>query len=83
MKRLDILPNDTELKILEQLVQVLNPFKEVTVQISAEAYVIISTVRPLLFHLSENVLDIKSSVIQKMKTEMNKTVKEDTVMMLL
>ena len=39
VKRLDLLPNDTELNILEQLVQVLNPFKEVTVQVSAEAYV--------------------------------------------
>ena len=76
-KRLDLLPKDAEFHILEELVQVLKPFKEVTVQVSAEAYVTSSAICPLLCHLIENALKIKpadSVAIEKMKSEMKKKI---------
>ena len=37
----------------------LKPFKEATVKVSAEAYVTSSAIRPLLYYLTENALEIK------------------------
>ncbi len=76
-KRLDLLPKDAELHILEELVQVLKPFKEITVQVSAEAYVTSSAINPLLHHIINNILKIQlddSATIQKMKSEMKKNI---------
>ena len=60
-KRLDLLPKDAEFSILEEIVQVLKPFKEVTIQVSAEEYVTSSTIRPLLHYLTQDVLEIKDT----------------------
>ena len=54
--------------------KVLKPFKDVTVQVSAEKYVTISAIRPLLHHLTENALKVEGSdslAVQMMK-EMTK-----------
>ena len=75
MKRMDLLPKDTECRLLEEMLQVLKPFKDVTVQVSAEKYVTASAIRPLIHHLTQNALrvqDADSSVIKAMKREMAK-----------
>ena len=57
-KRLDLLPKDEGFGVLEELVNGLKPFKEVTAQVSAELYVTSSAIHPLLCHLTENALNI-------------------------
>ena len=72
-KRLDLLPKDEEFGVLEELVNVLKPFKEVTAQVSAELYVTSSAIRPLLCHLIENALKIELTnpiAIKKLKAKM-------------
>ena len=72
-KRLDLLPKDAEFQILEELVTVLKPFKEVTHQVSAQVYVTISAIWPILHHLRVQALRVVSSdslAIQAMKKEM-------------
>ena len=61
-KRMDLLPKDNELTLLEEVVVVLKPFKDVTEQMSAQRYVTLSAIRPLLHHLFNDVLksDTKS-----------------------
>lgn len=73
MKRMDLLPTDGEFSLLEEVLRVLKPFKDVTVQMSAEKYVTISAISPLLHHLLNNVLkveDSESSAVKKMKQDM-------------
>ena len=90
MKRMDLLPKDTEFRVLEEMLKVLKPFKDVTVQMSAETYVTISAIRPLMHHLTENALKVEdsdSSAIKAMKLEMAKNLtsryKEPDVLKLL
>ena len=54
-----LLPKDEGFGVLEELVNVLKPFKEVTAQVSAELYVTSSAIRLLLCHLTENALKIE------------------------
>ncbi|XP_062511236.1 E3 SUMO-protein ligase ZBED1-like [Corticium candelabrum] len=73
LKRLDLLPKEEDFTLLEQLVNVLKPFRDVTIQVQGEQYVTISIIRPLLHHLTENVLQLQetdSSVIKNMKRNM-------------
>ena len=46
-KRLDLLPKEEEFGVLEELVNVLKPFKKVTAQVSAELYVTSSAIERL------------------------------------
>ena len=74
-KRLDLLPKDAEFSLLEEVLKVLKPFKDVTVQVSAEKYVTISAIRPLLHDPTENALKVEGSdslAVQMMKKEMTK-----------
>ena len=74
-KRLDLLPKDTEFHLLEEVLKVLKPFKDITVQVSGENYVTISSILPLLDFVSQNTLKVTetdSLAIQKMKQEMTK-----------
>ena len=74
-KRLDLLLKDAEFSLLEEVLKVLKPFKDVTVQVSAEKYVTISAIRPLLHHLTENALKVEGSdslAVHMMKEEMTK-----------
>ena len=73
LKRLYLLPKEEDFTLLEQLVNVLKPFRDVTIQVQGEQYVTISIIRPLLHHLTENVLQLQetdSSVIKNMKRDM-------------
>ena len=77
-KRIDLLPKDSEFKLLEELIVVLKHFKDVTEQMSAQKYVTISAVRPLLHYLLNDVLKLsdedssESIAIIRMKSEMSK-----------
>ena len=53
IKRMDLLPKDTECRLLEEMLQVLKPFKDVTLQVSAEKYVTTSAIWPLIYHLTQ------------------------------
>ena len=75
-KRMDLLPKDNELRLLEEVIVVLKPFKDVTEQMSAQKYVTISAIRPLLHYLLNDVLKFSSDsseslALQKMKREMS------------
>ena len=73
VKRMDLLPKDREFSLLEDVLKVLKPFKDVTVQISAEKYVTISAIRPLLHHLINTVLKVEVSdsvAVKAMKADM-------------
>ena len=75
MKRMDLLPKDTECRLLEGVLKVLKPFKDVTVQVSAEKYVTTSAIQPLIHHLTQKALrveDADSLAIKSMKQEMAK-----------
>ena len=61
-----------EFSLLEEVLKVLKPFKDVTVQVSAEKYVTISAIHALLHHLTENALKVEGSdslAVQMMKEE--------------
>ena len=75
MKRMDLLPKDTECRLLEGVWKVLKPFKDVTVQVSAVKYVTTSAIQPLIHHLTQKALrveDADSLAIKSMKQEMAK-----------
>ena len=55
-KRMDLLPKDNELKLLEDIIDVLKPFKDVTEQMSGQSYVTVSTVHPILHFIESSVL---------------------------
>ena len=67
VKRMDLLPKDGEFSLLEAVLKVLKPFKDVTVQISAEKYVTVSAIRPLLHHLIDTVLKVEDSDLAPIK----------------
>ena len=72
-KRMDLLPKDNELKLLEDIIDILKPFKDVTEQMSGQAYVTLSAVRPILHFLKSKVLqplDSESRSVQNIKNEM-------------
>lgn len=46
MKWTYLLPKDTECRLLEEMLQVLKPFKNVMVQVSADEYVTTSAIQP-------------------------------------
>ena len=72
---MDLLPKDAEFSLLEEVLKVLKPFKDVTVQVSVEKYVTTSAIRSLPHHLTENGLKVEGSdslAVQMMKEEMTK-----------
>ena len=74
VRRLDLLPTDDEFELLEEVVHVLKPFKDVTVQMSASQYMTISAICPILHHLLHTVLkenDSDSAAVRRMKVVMS------------
>ena len=64
------LHNSIDVGIMEQLCQLLKPFKDVTVIMSTETSSSISLIRPLLHQLIENVKptpDVDPTIIHQMK----------------
>ncbi len=73
VNRMDLLPKDTECRLLEEVLKVLKPFKDVSVQVSAKTYVTTCAIRPLIHHFTQKALraeDADSLAIKSMKQEM-------------
>ena len=60
---MDFLLKDTEFKLLEKVLQVLKPFKDVMVQVSAEKYVTTSAIGSLIYHLIQKKLSARGRLI--------------------
>ena len=75
-KRLDLMPDDTDISIAESILEVLKPFKHISDTMCAEKYTTTSSIKPLLHHLSNTVLIVKDSDLGAVK-EMKKTMKHN------
>lgn len=51
LKRIDLMLNDEDMKILEKLLEVLQPFMHITETMCGEKYTTVSSIKPLLHHL--------------------------------
>ena len=56
-KRLDLMPQDHEFKILEEITKVIKPLRSITSQISGEEYVTVSALKPLFHYLVNTLKD--------------------------
>ena len=56
-KRLDLMPQDSEFKILEEITKVIKPFRSITSQTSGEEYVTVSALKPLFHYLVNTLKD--------------------------
>ena len=73
LKRMDLLPSGDDLKLVENVIEVLKPFKDITKNVSGEKYTTVSLVKPLLHHLLTQSLKVKTEdpvSIQHMKAAM-------------
>ena len=50
-KRLDLMPQDSEFKVLEEIAKVIKPFRRITSQASGEEYITVSALKPLFHYL--------------------------------
>ncbi|XP_065911269.1 E3 SUMO-protein ligase ZBED1-like [Dysidea avara] len=67
-KRLDLMPQDSEFKILEGVATIIKPFRRITSQVSGEEYVTVSAVKPLLHYLINTLKEDQSSSDTSTKT---------------
>ena len=73
LKRMDLLLSGDDLKLVENVIEVLKPFKDITENVSGEKYTTVSLVKPLLHHLLTQSLKVKTEdpvSIQHMKAAM-------------
>ena len=73
LKCMDLLPSGDNFKIVENVIEVLKPFKDITETVSGEQYTTVSLFKPLLHHLLTQSLEIRTEdpvCIQHMKTAM-------------
>uniref|UniRef100_A0A1X7U5F9 HAT C-terminal dimerisation domain-containing protein n=1 Tax=Amphimedon queenslandica TaxID=400682 RepID=A0A1X7U5F9_AMPQE len=74
VKRADLFPSDNEFIAMDVYLDVMKPLVTITEAISAQKWVTISTLRPLLHKLLKSHLieeSIDTSLAKKMKSEMN------------
>ncbi|XP_065918736.1 E3 SUMO-protein ligase ZBED1-like [Dysidea avara] len=72
-KRLDLMPQDSEFKILEGVATIIKPFRRITSQVSGEEYVTVSAVKPLLHYLINTLKDQSSSDTSTKTTTLGNT----------
>lgn len=63
LKRMDLLPSGDDLKLVENVIEVLKPFKDITKNVSGEKYTTVSLVKPLLHHLLTQSLKVKQRTL--------------------
>ena len=68
-KRLDLMPQDNEFKILEEITKVITPFRSITSQISGEEYVTVSALNPLFHYLVSTLKDPSGDAIDMESTK--------------
>uniref|UniRef100_A0A1X7U2P0 Uncharacterized protein n=1 Tax=Amphimedon queenslandica TaxID=400682 RepID=A0A1X7U2P0_AMPQE len=74
VKQADLVPSDNEFIAMDVYLDVMKPLVTITEAISAQKWVTISTLRPILHKLLKSHLNEKSidtSLAKKMKSEMN------------
>ena len=77
-EHVDHLPSGDNFKIVENVIEVLKPFKDITETVSGEEYTTVSLVKPLLHHLLTQSLVIQKEdpvCIPRMKTAMKENLK--------
>lgn len=78
LKCMDFLPSGDDLKIVENVIEVLKPFKDITETVSGEKYTTVSLVKSLLHHLLTQSLEVKVEdpvCIQHMKSAMKQNLR--------
>ena len=61
LKRVDLMLQDSDVKIMENLVEILKSFFQITETICGENYTTVSSIKPLLHHLLNTALDPRSN----------------------
>ena len=74
LKRVDLMLQDSDVKIMENLVEILKPFFKITETISGENYITVSSIKPLLYHLLNTDLNARDDDLGAIK-QLKETVK--------
>ncbi len=75
------MPKDTEITIMEQLCQLLEPLSKLTDALASETRVTLSAIKPVLDHINCDVLvekDTDTSLTKEIKNLMREDLKIDT-----
>ena len=75
LRRPDLMPTDAEITAMEIIVEVMEPFVQITEIMGAETWVTSSAVRPLLYKLLHNHLSV-SSADSRLKKEVKSAIQE-------
>ena len=76
LKRVDLMLQDGDVKIMENLVEILKPFFHITETICGENYTTVSSIKPLLHHLLNTDLDPRSNDLGAIK-QLKEAVKQN------
>ena len=76
LKRVDLMLQDSDVKIMENLVEILKPFFQITETICGENYTTVSSIKPLLHHLLNTALDPRSNDLGAIK-QLKEAVKQN------
>ena len=76
LKRVDLMLQDGDVKIMENLVEILKPFFQITETICGENYTTVSSIKPLLHHLLNTALDPRSNDLGAIK-QLKEAVKQN------
>ena len=76
LKRVDLMLQDGDVKIMEKLVEILKPFFQITETICGENYTTVSSIKPLLHHLLNTALDSRSDDLGTIK-QLKEAVKQN------
>ena len=76
LKRVDLMLQDSDVKIMEKLVEILKPFFQITETIYGESYITVTSIKPLLHHLLNTALNAESDDLGAIK-QLKQTVKQN------
>ena len=79
VKRLDLMLQSDDIKIIEKIIQILQPFFQITESVSGESYGTLSSIRPLLYHLLNDALSPTSDdpgVVKQLKEAVKKNLQQ-------
>ena len=76
LKRVDLMLQDSDVKIMEKLVEILKPFFQITETICGESYITVSSFKPLLHQLLNTALNAESDDLGAIK-QLKQTVKQN------
>ena len=79
LKRVDLMLQGDDIKIMEKMIDILKPFFQITESVSGESYGTLSSIKPLLHHLLKDALNPTSddsSVIKHLKEAVKKNLEQ-------